>query len=128
MSIARSAGADLLADIQHRRLVHFALADHHGAGDGDGVEGAAHGLDGGAVGLVLLAETDPARGGKCRGLGDAHEFEGEVAVGDVAGLRRVCVHGAFLRTGGVGGSSSRLRGSLPNGRGRIEVIPPGAIG
>ena len=100
----RAAGADLLADIQHRRLVHLALADHHGAVDGDGVEGAAHRLHRGAVGLVLLAEADPARGGECGCLGDAHQFECEVAVGDVAGLRRVCVHGAFLRTGGVASS------------------------
>ena len=92
MSIARSAGADLLADIQHRRLVHFALADHHGAFDGDLIEGMAHRLDGGAVGLVLLAETDPARGGERRGLGHAHQFERQVAVGDIAGLRGMSSH------------------------------------
>ena len=62
----------------------------------------AHGLDRGAVGLVLLAEADPARGGERRGLGDAHEFQREVAVGDFAGLWRV-VHGTFLRAVGLQG-------------------------
>ena len=96
-----AAGADLLADVEHRRLVHLALADHHGAGDCDGVERAAHRLDGCAVGLVLLAETDPARGGKRCGLGDAHDLERKIAVGDVAGLGLMSGHGAFLQAGGL---------------------------
>ena len=103
MSIARAAGADLLADIQHRRLVHLALADHHGAFDGDLVERLAHRLDRGAVGLVLLAETDPARGGECGGLGDADQFEREVAVGDFAGLRGMSSHERSSGKG-IGGS------------------------
>ncbi len=111
----RSAGTDLLADIEHRRLIHLAFADHHGAGDGDLVERAAHGLDRRAVGLVLLAEADPAGGGECRGLGDAHEFEGEVAIGDVAGLWRVDGHGAFLRAVGWQ-ESSRSRQGCPTER------------
>ena len=98
----RSAGADRLADIEHRCLIHLAFADHNGAGDGDLVERAPHGLDCGAVGFVLLAEADPARGGECSGLGDAHEFKGEIAIGDVAGLRPV-VHDAFLRAVGLTG-------------------------
>ena len=98
----RTAGANLLADIEHRRLIHLPLSDHHSAGDGDLVEGLAHGLHGGAVCLILLAETDPAGGGKGSGLGDAHKFEREIAVGDIAGLRGVCVHGAFLRAVGFG--------------------------
>ena len=89
---------------------------------------ALFGLCLGAIGLVLLAETDPARRGKCGCLGHAHEFEGEVAVGDVAGLRRVCVHGAFLRTGGVGKERSRLHGCRPTGVRRIEVSALRAIG
>ena len=99
----RSAGADRLTDIEHRCLIHLAFADHHGAGDSDLVKSAAHGLDCGAVGFVLLAEADPARGGKCCGLGDAHEFEGKVAIGDVAGLRPV-VHGCVPPGGGIAGS------------------------
>ena len=61
-----AAGADLLADIEHGRLVHLALADDDGAVDRDAVEGAAHAFDGGAVGLVLLATAHPAGGGEGR--------------------------------------------------------------
>ena len=76
----RAAGADFLADIEHRRFVHLALADDDGAVDGDGVEGLAHGLDGRAVGLVLVAPADPAGGGDGGGLGDADEFERQIAI------------------------------------------------
>ncbi len=42
--------ADLLADVQHRRLVALALADDDPSGEFDLVHGPAHGLGGGAVG------------------------------------------------------------------------------
>ena len=86
MSIFGPAGADLLADIEHRRLVHLALADHHGAVDRDAVERLAHRLDRGAVGLVLAAEAHPAGRRQRRRLGHAHQLEREVAVGVVDGL------------------------------------------
>ena len=41
-----------------------------------------HRVDGGRVGALLLPAPDPARCGERGGLGDAHEVEGEVAVGD----------------------------------------------
>ncbi len=46
---------DLLADVEHRRLVALAFADHDGAVDGDGVHLLAHGLDGHLIGQVPFA-------------------------------------------------------------------------
>jgi hypothetical protein len=46
----------------------------------DGLQEGAHGVDGGAVGLVLVAEADPVAAGNCRGFGDADKFQGKVAV------------------------------------------------
>ena len=40
----------------------------------------AHGVDGGAVGALLVAPAHPARRGQGGGLGDPHELEGEVAI------------------------------------------------
>ena len=46
----------------------------------DRVEEGAHGVHGRAVGLVLVPEADPVAGGDGRGLGDADQLKGEVAV------------------------------------------------
>ncbi len=56
---------DLLADIEHRRLVALALADHDGAVDGERVQRRAHGVDRGLVGLLLVA-TAHQLGGAAR--------------------------------------------------------------
>ena len=45
---------DLLADEEHRRLVALTFADHDGALDRQCVERAAHRVDGGLVGWLLL--------------------------------------------------------------------------
>ena len=73
----RSAGADLLADVEHGRLVLLALADHHDPADGAGLERVAHGIDGGFVGEVLVTPAKPARGGDGTGLRDAGEVKGK---------------------------------------------------
>ena len=93
-----TAGADLLADEQHRGFVHLTLANDDGARDLDGIEPLAHGLDRRAIGVVLMAPADPLRGGERRGLGHADQFQGEVAIGDGAGMRRGGGHD-FLLTG-----------------------------
>ena len=74
-----------------------------------------HGLDGRAVGGVLVAAAGPLCGGDGSRLGDAHEFEGEVAVGMLRGLEghgcpRVLVRGAAMRepTPGAPDSEPRL--------------------
>ena len=77
----RAAVADLLAVVEHRRLVLLALADHDDAVHRDRVEDEAHRVDGGLVGGDLVAAPDPAGGGERRRLGDADELQREVAVG-----------------------------------------------
>ena len=75
-------GADPLAVEQHRRLVLLALADHDDALHGDRVDHPPHQVDRGPVGGVLVAPPDPAGGAHRACLGDAHELEREVAVGN----------------------------------------------
>ena len=70
-----AAPADLLADVEHRRLVALALADDDRAGDVDVVERLAHALDGGVVGGVLVALAHPAAGGERRSLGDLEHLD-----------------------------------------------------
>ena len=67
--------AHLLADVEHRRLVALALADHHRAVDVERVERLAHGVDRGLVGLVLVAAAHQPRRGDGGRLGDAHDFQ-----------------------------------------------------
>ena len=72
--------ADLFADIEHRGLVHLALADHDGAVDVQDRKGLAHGFDGHQIGGVLVATADLGGRGDGGRFGDAHGFEGENAV------------------------------------------------
>ena len=74
------AGADFLADEQHRRFVALALADDDAAVDVDVAEFGAHGLDGGVVGGLLVALAAPVGGGDRGALGDAHQLERQGAV------------------------------------------------
>ena len=67
--------ADLLADVQHRRLVALPLADDDPSGELDLVHRPAHRLDRRAVGLVLLAAAHEARRSKGRRLGDPNHLE-----------------------------------------------------
>ena len=69
------AVADLLADEEHRRLVALALADDDRAVDRQAVQLAAHRVDGGLVGRLLVAVAAQARGGDGGALGDADEFQ-----------------------------------------------------
>ena len=86
VDLRAAAVADPLADEQHRRLVALALADHHRAVDRQAVELAAHGVDRRLVGGLLVAAPAQARRGDGGALGDAHEFEGQDALDDLAGL------------------------------------------
>ena len=74
-------GADPLVVEEHRRFVLLALADHDDALHRHGIDHAAHQVDGGAVGGVLVAAADPARGAHGGRLGHPHELECEVAIG-----------------------------------------------
>ncbi len=74
------AGPHLLADIEHRRLVAFAFADHHGGIHVDGVEGVAHGIDRHLVGVFLAAAPAQGRRRHGRRLGDTGDLDGENSV------------------------------------------------
>ena len=76
------AGADLLADVEHRRLVALALADDHDALDVEQVELRAHRVDRGLVGGLLVAAADQLRRRDRRGLGDPGEAQRQHAVGE----------------------------------------------
>ena len=78
VDLGPAAGADLLADVEHRRLVALALADHDRAVDVEHVQRLAHGVDGGLVGGLLVAVADqpgagqgprPRSRGRCPGRG-----------------------------------------------------------
>ena len=70
--------ADLLADVQHRRLVALALADDDRAVDRHDVHVAAHRFDGHVVRLVAIALAHRVRA-RDRGLfDDAQEIERQV--------------------------------------------------
>ena len=64
----------------------------------------AHGLDGGAVGAVLVAPAHPPGGGQGGRLGDPDELESEVAVG------RLTAHGAELTVRPLGPTGRRISG------------------
>ena len=123
------AVADLLAVVEHRRLVLLALADDDDAAHRDGADQRAHGVDGRAVAAVLVAAPDPAAGGHRGGLGDPDELEGEVAVrrlrstasaggtlsgGVSAGPSDIAVSSRRGRADGAGGRSVRSRRAGPH--------------
>ncbi len=95
-STSRAAAvADVLAVVEHGRLVLLALSDHDDAVHRDRVEHRAHRVDRRLIGGDLVAGARPAGGGERGGLGDADELEGEVAIG------YRCVHGAGAYTAGI---------------------------
>ena len=71
---------DLLAVEEHRGFVLFALADDNNTGEVDRGEELAHGVDGGAVGSVLVTTPDERRRPNGSGLGCAHQLHSEVSV------------------------------------------------
>ena len=78
------AGAHLLADVEHRRLVHLALADHHAAANGQLGQLPPHGIDGGLVGALDVTATAQSRGGDGGGLRHARESRSTGPGPDVA--------------------------------------------
>ena len=73
--------SDLLADIEHRRLVALALADHHQPVHvGDLVQRLAHGIDRRLVGRLLVAAPGKPRRRDRRRLGDPRDLDGEASV------------------------------------------------
>ncbi len=79
--LRRGAVADLLAVVEHRRLVLLALADHDETVHRHGLQHVAHAVDRGLVGRLLIPTSHQRGGGERGRLGHAHELQGEVAVG-----------------------------------------------
>ena len=74
------ARADLLADVEHRRLVHLAFADDDSAANGELQELTAHGIDRRLVRrLFSSAPAQACRRDRCR-LGHARHLEDKHAV------------------------------------------------
>ena len=74
LGVLLAAAADVLADVEHRRLVALALADDHFAAHRQGVHLLAHRLDGDMVGVVTLALAHRPRGFDRGRLGHPQEF------------------------------------------------------
>jgi hypothetical protein len=74
------AQADLLADVQHRRFVALALADHHHAIHLDVVERGAHGVHGKLVGLLFIATAAQGGSGNGGSLRHAGNLDGQDTV------------------------------------------------
>ena len=79
-AILRVRHADLLADVQHRRFIALALADHDRAVDRHRVHDPPHRLDGDLVGLVAVALSHRVGAGDRRLLDDAQKFEREIGI------------------------------------------------
>ncbi|OIQ70650.1 hypothetical protein GALL_477350 [mine drainage metagenome] len=80
------AGADLLTDEQHRRLVALSLADHHDAVDIQQVQLLAHRVDSGLIGGLLIAAPDHARRGQRRRLRHTRETQRQHAIVKLDGI------------------------------------------
>ena len=91
------APADLLADVQHRCLVAFSLADDDRARHLELVHGPAHRLGGCQIRLVLGAAAHVASGSDCRGFGDPHHLERQHLLHRISS---VADHGAARATRG----------------------------
>ena len=74
------SGADLLADVEHRRLVALAFADHDRAVDGERIERRAHRVDRGLVGRLFVTPPHQPRGREGRRLGHPDGLQCEVAI------------------------------------------------
>jgi len=74
-ALERVGHAHLLADVQHRRRVALALADHDGAVDRHRIHRAAHRFDRGVVRAMAIALAHGVRAGNGGLFDDAQEFE-----------------------------------------------------
>ena len=92
-------GADLLADEQHRRLVALALADHHFAIDRQAVQFAAHGIDGGLIGGLLVAVAAQTGRGHGGAFGHTHQLHREDPLDDLVLGNDKIDHGCLFRSG-----------------------------
>ena len=103
---AFAPGADFFVHEDSGGFVFQTFADAHEAFEVDQAEHAAHGVGGGAVGLVLVAFAEVFPGGQRGVLGAADEVEVDDAFGVVADGW----HGGRFQTGGRDGAVEDARG------------------
>ena len=72
--------AHRFADVQHGRLVAFALTDDDGAAHVHEAEGVTHGLGRGEVGAVPIAAPDEASRRQRGSLGHPNHLESQVSI------------------------------------------------
>ena len=82
VDVRQRAVADVLAVVEHRRLVLLALADHDDAVHMEGRSTARIASTAAWSAASLSPHADQPRGGERGGLGHADELEREVAVGE----------------------------------------------
>ena len=80
VDLGPAAGAHLLADIEHRRLVALALADHHSAVYGEAVERRSHRIDRDLIGGPLVPAAHQPGCRERRRLGHPDRLERKVPV------------------------------------------------
>ncbi len=120
------AVADLLAVVQHGRFVLLALTDHDDTLHRHGADHVPHRVDRGAVATFLVAASDPPAGRHRRGLGDADQFESEVAVRSFAawgaGRHGLLPPGDFSVDAGCAGRGSGRRGARTIRVCRVAIV------
>ena len=87
------AGAESLADEEHRRLVLLALADDHDPVDVESAERRTQRAHGEAVDLVTATRADERRRGECGVDRRGEESVGEAGGGEIEG---VVHHGTII--------------------------------
>jgi hypothetical protein len=92
------ARAEFLADVEHRRLVAFSLADDHDALHVDVAERAAHRLARGLVYRVSVALANPTPRTERRRLSRAYKIHTQIAIHSHSHLVcSVCIDGEEFR-------------------------------
>ena len=87
-----------LAVEEHGGVILLALADDDGAVHRHAADELAHGVDGGAVGAVLVSSADPASGSHGGRLGHAHQLQGQIAIRNL-GYSLLCRHATSVAMG-----------------------------
>jgi hypothetical protein len=111
--------ADLLADIEHRRLVALALADDDGAVELELVEGTAHRLDRGLIGSAFVAAPDQPGSRHRRRLGHPHHLQHQQAIEYVTCMHHIRDHPSILS---VTPRISARRDKVENGPGETPKL------
>ncbi len=76
----RTACTNLFANIKHRCLVHFALANYYSTLNINGIEGSTHSVDSQAVGTVFITSAYKMTAGDGCSLGNTYKLQRKLSV------------------------------------------------